>query len=445
MVHEHDFGTPWIQTGTLERGDIDTIPIPATPRKGDTGSITGYVPESRAEFEVTTTILLPAYNEAQALPAVLNDLLRVVDDTYEILVVDDGSTDGTAAVASEYPCRLIIQESNQGKGAAVRTGLTHAQGRYVVVMDADNTYPAESIPDLVHLLGEHDFVRGIREQDAKNSPLVNRMGNKAFDSVLKIVYGLEGGDHLSGLYGLRRDVFQSMNFIADGFDLEVEIGIKARAHELRTAWFPIEYKERIGEKKLNPIKDGWRILQRIMALTLLYNPGRMFILPAVCLLALSVVFTFLLRGGPVVVPVLQLSLYSFVTTTIGLAVSFQVVVYGLVAALYAVEKGVKPKQWLLKLSGRRMRLSVLSVGTIATVAGVIILADQVAKWTTPGGSTVTVEGLVLAGVLLLCGLQTVLAVMFLSIFASKLDKVTKKSPRTARARLLTHRLRRARS
>ena len=112
-----------------------------------------------ANGNILVSIILPAYNEAEALPTVLSDLQRVVDDRYEIIVVDDGSTDNTVAVASDYPCRVIEHQFNRGKGAAVQTGLSKARGEYLVVMDANGTYPASAVPRIVELLKSHDLVR----------------------------------------------------------------------------------------------------------------------------------------------------------------------------------------------------------------------------------------------------------------------------------------------
>jgi glycosyltransferase involved in cell wall biosynthesis len=219
---------------------------------------------------IVATVILPAYNEAAALPTVLPALLVVLDvalaERYEIIVVDDASTDATAAIASTYPCRLLGHRRKQGKGAAVRTGLGAARGHFIVVMDADNTYPADAVPRLVALSDQYDFVRGVRQYSAAHMPLINRIGNKVFDTMLKLMCGLEGHDHLSGLYGLRREALQAMDLTADGFDLEVEIGIKARARRLRATSLPIAYGRRLGEKKLHAWRDGWRILRRSLAL-----------------------------------------------------------------------------------------------------------------------------------------------------------------------------------
>ena len=161
--------------------------------------------ESAAGADVIrTTVVLPAYNEGAALPHVLDELGEYLDQSYEVLVVDDGSNDDTAEVAKRYPVRLIKHESNRGKGVAIRTGIAEAQGENVVIMDADATYPVPAIKEMVELLGDHDLVRGIRESDNRSMPGVNRIGNWIFNKLLAISHGLEGTDHLSGLYAMRR-------------------------------------------------------------------------------------------------------------------------------------------------------------------------------------------------------------------------------------------------
>ena len=179
--------------------------------------------------DVKATVVLPAYNEAAALPGVLKDLHDQLPSDYEVLVVDDGSTDDTAIVAERGPCRLIRHRANRGKGVAIRTGIAEASGDYVVIMDADATYPVAAVEQLVEHLADHDLVRGSRVSTAESMPLVNKIGNWFFNKLFAIAHGLESGDHLSGLYGLRRDAFRRLGLEARGFDIETEIGIKASA------------------------------------------------------------------------------------------------------------------------------------------------------------------------------------------------------------------------
>ena len=228
-------------------------------------------PAVASRFEAS--IILPAFNEAEALPSVLRSLRQVIDHRYEIIVVDDGSDDGTAEIAAQYNCTVLRHPKNLGKGAAVRTGLRAAGGRFVVIMDADNTYPVGAIPEMVALSERFDFIRGTRlYESATQMPLVNKIGNKLFDNILRMLHGLEGADHLTGLYGLHRNILLGMNLSANRFDLEVEIGIKAHALKLRSMAMPIIYSERIGAKKLSPLRDGWCILRRCVRMASDHHP-----------------------------------------------------------------------------------------------------------------------------------------------------------------------------
>lgn len=378
---------------------------------------------------IVSSVILPAYNEALALPAVLDALFATLDACHEVIVVDDGSTDATMSIARQYPCRLLRHRQNRGKGAAVRTGLTVARGRFVIVMDADNTYPVDALPCMIALLEEYDMVRCIRHEVTTSMPLLNQLGNRLFDSTLKFMSGLEGDDHLTGLYGLRRESLDALQFTANGFDLEVEIGIKARAHRLRATTFPIKYHERLGAKKLNPWQDGWRILRRVFVLALLYNPGKTFVVPGMFLWGVAVVLALLLSQGKVDTPFGGLSIHSFLVAVLGVTSGFQIIVFGIAAALYAVESGATPNAWLLWLSGQHIRTVSTLLGMGCALVGGLLLGSMVVQWIASGGGAFyATQPLVLAGMLLSGGMQVMLAALFISIFAGRLERATKPLP-----------------
>jgi glycosyltransferase involved in cell wall biosynthesis len=370
---------------------------------------------------IRTTVVLPAYNEAEALPDVLSELAERLDDSYEVLVVDDGSTDGTAEVAEKGPCRLIRHPGNQGKGVAIRTGIAEARGEYVVIMDADATYPVEAIDKLVQLLDENDLVRGKRESDEESMPSVNKLGNWLFNRLFKIAHGLEGGDHLSGLYGLRRDAFRALGLEAKGFDIETEIGIKAQAQGLRVAEFPIDYLPRVGEKKLSPWRDGFRILGRVIVLLLIYNPVVSFIIPGLLLLTLSLGGAILLSQGDLETQYFGLSIHSFIVAALGVLAAFQLTVFGIAAALYGVEAGKPPQSWLLRMTAQPVRFFLAGGGILMIVVASAKLLQLTIQWAGDDPFTNT-RALVLATTLLVLGLQVLSAVLFISIFSGRLGR-----------------------
>ncbi|MGI8826252.1 MAG: glycosyltransferase family 2 protein [Chloroflexota bacterium] len=371
--------------------------------------------------DIDVTVILPAYNEAAALPSVLDDLFQVLGGNIEVIVVDDASNDNTVAIACRYACRVLSHEHNRGKGSAVRTGLNAARGNFIVVMDADNTYPASAIPDMVTLSKEYDFVRCVRSEGTDNIPFLNRVGNKVFDGVLKLVHGLEGGDHLSGLYGLRREALNTIGFRADRFDLEVEIGIKARAHKLQAITVPISYSERLGEKKLNAYRDGWSILHRVLAMALLYNPGLMFVAPGLLIWGMTAVLCVVLSIHTLTLGALTLSSDTLVFASFGVTVGFQLVVFGTAAALYSVERGAPPTEWLVAMGRRGVRLSVLLLGAAFATAGCLTVIVLAAHWMFSGGHDFhATSALVLAGASVSWGAEAILGALFISIFAPQL-------------------------
>jgi GT2 family glycosyltransferase len=370
---------------------------------------------------IQTTVVLPAYNEGAALPHVLDELEASLDQSYEVLVVDDGSTDDTAEVAEQHRCRLIRHSSNRGKGVAIRTGIAEAQGENVVIMDADATYPVPAISEMVELLGENDLVRGIRQSNQESMPMVNRFGNWLFNRLLAISHGLEGTDHLSGLYGIRRAAALRLGTEATGFDIETEIGIRARARGLKVAEVPISYLPRVGEKKLSPWSDGFRILGRVIVLLLIYNPWITFIIPGLLLMAVSVSGAIWLSQGDVVTSYLGLSIHSFIVAALGVLAAFQLTIFGVAAALYGVEAGQQPSRWLLAVVSTRFRLAVAGLGLVMLLVSLAKLIQLTIQWAGTEPFTDT-RALVLSTTFLVLGLQIMSAALFISIFSGRISR-----------------------
>jgi len=212
---------------------------------------------------LTTSIVVPAYNEEEGLPVVLERIFKSVNGVCEVVVVDDGSGDKTSEVASRFPCKIVKHKVNKGKAEAMKTGIRHSRGENVIFIDADGTYPAEAIPQMIEALKSCDAVYGSRANGRDNMPRFNRLGNAMFQTMMKYIYGFGASDYSTGLYGLKKHHLDMMDIKADGFNIEVEIAIKTSRMKLKVKDIPVEYLPRLGTSKLCAWKVGMGHLKTI--------------------------------------------------------------------------------------------------------------------------------------------------------------------------------------
>ena len=288
------------------------------------------------------TIIIPAYNEELGLGTVLEQLLEVIDGSYEVIVVDDGSADETSAVASQFPCRVIRHEQNRGKGSAMRTGVGAALSDNIIFIDADDSYPVEAVPLIAKRLQHADLVIGTRGKGREHIPQLNQFGNRAIASLIRVLYGFRETDPLSGLYGLKRESFFRMDLRSPGFAIEAEIALKAARMGLITESIPIEYRERLGESKLSAVQDGYRIGKMILGMLTLYNPTIVFVIPGLILFALSSMAVVALSIGSISIGPVLLSTNSLLAAGMLALSGFEIATFGIALHIYgALHKYVR--------------------------------------------------------------------------------------------------------
>ena len=203
------------------------------------------------------SVVIPCYNEADGIRAVLAALPSVVD---EVVVVDNRSTDGTGDVARSLGAR-VVREERPGYGAAYKAGLRVATGDVIITLDGDGSYPAEEIPRLVDVLEDRpcDFISASRFplQTPEAMPPLNRFGNFVLTLVTRLLYGYAVADSQSGMWVFRRPVLGKLHLTSNGMPFSEEIKIEALAHrEVRFHEDRIPYRERIGEVKLRRWREG---------------------------------------------------------------------------------------------------------------------------------------------------------------------------------------------
>jgi glycosyltransferase involved in cell wall biosynthesis len=227
-------------------------------------------------------VILPTLNEREGLAKTLDELFSVGVPPDKILVVDGGSTDGTCDVARERGVRCIMQEG-RGKAAAVKTAFRHADADVLIVMDADFTYPAQHVRDL--LAQDCDEVIGARrEVEPGAQRLLYRFGNWVLTKWFNLIFGTDLTDVLSGMYAVRKAAAADMEFASRGFGIESEIAAHVASTGGTICEVPIRYRRRVGQKKLG-LRHGLHIAWDMAALALRYNPA-FFLSFAAALLAL---------------------------------------------------------------------------------------------------------------------------------------------------------------
>ena len=233
------------------------------------------------------SICIPVYNEEDAISETLERCLATTGaladagiNAVEIIVVDDGSSDGTLEKVRRFPqVRLIQHERNRGYGAALKTGFTAASYGLIGFLDADATYPPEHFPNLCRAAREHgaDLVIGSRMAGADTEmPLVRRIGNTFFARLLALLGRTPVTDSASGMRVFRREALTVLSPLPDGLNLTPVMSTRALHEDVRVVDVPIPYRERVGDSKHSEARDGWTFLSTIVWTTLAYNPVRIF-------------------------------------------------------------------------------------------------------------------------------------------------------------------------
>jgi len=232
----------------------------------------------------TLSVIIPAYNEEDGIAEIAERVLSVKDDLQEagiadleLLVVDDGSGDGTAEVASQIAgVRLIRHGKNRGYGAALKTGFSNATGELIGFLDADGTYPPEYFPQLCQkVMNGGELVIGSRMSGTDSKmPLTRRVGNYFFATLLTLIGWQKVSDSASGMRVFRRNILERIYPLPDGLNLTPVMSTRAVHEGIQMVEVPIPYDERVGSSKLSVFRDGSLFLQSIIWTVLTYNPVR---------------------------------------------------------------------------------------------------------------------------------------------------------------------------
>jgi glycosyltransferase involved in cell wall biosynthesis len=372
----------------------DAVRVSVTQNSEEVG---GTGPDLRQERLLASTpvaspspqisVIIPCLNEEQAVGKVVEQSLegiRLSGRPGEVLVVDNASTDASAEVAAASGA-IVVSEPRRGYGSAYLAGLDRARGEYLVMGDADDTYPMKELAQFVERLDDgDDLVIGSRFKGTIHGdamPFLNRfVGNPILTGMLNLLFGVKVSDAHCGMRAVRRDALPVLDLHSTGMEFASEMVFKAYRRGLTVSEVPIDYYPRIGESKLNRFGDAWRHV-RFM---LLYSPSWLYLLPGSVLLLLGLIGMLVLAAGPIDLfgHTWQIhTMLGFVAMTL---IGAQVIQLGVFARTYARVR-IGERDPLLERLGRHVNLERgLVVGGALSLAAFAGLVAVGAEWAAGG-------------------------------------------------------------
>jgi polyisoprenyl-phosphate glycosyltransferase len=247
------------------------------------------------------SIVLPCYNEREHVMQEIKRISAAMDDSkipYELIVIDDGSTDGTrevlAAAAKEFPAmRFMPFNRNGGSGTARRIGTREARGEIVVWTDADMTYPNERIPEFVqHLLDDDsvDQVVGARTSEEGTYKILRVPAKWVIRRIASYLTNTEIPDLNSGLRAFRREAsLPYLNLLPPGFSCVTTLTVAFLSNQLEVQYVPIDYAKRAGKSKFHPLRDAYRYILQVLRMVMYFNPIKVLMPLALWIIGLGIV------------------------------------------------------------------------------------------------------------------------------------------------------------
>ena len=375
--------------------------------------------------ELEVTVLMPCLNEAATVGTCVQKARRWIDDNAvagEVVVADNGSSDGSQEAASAAGARVVVVEQ-KGYGAALRGGVEAARGRFVIMGDADDSYDFTSLsPFLAELRDGADLVMGNRFEGGIEKgamPWLHKyLGNPVLSFIGRAFFRVPVRDFHCGLRGFRKRSLRGLELRTTGMEFASEMVVRASlaGMDIREVPTTLSPDGRDRPPHLRTWHDGWRHLRFL----LLCSPLWLFLVPGLVLLALGLVATAVLIVDPVRIGSVTFDVSALVYAAAAAVIGFQAVTFALFTKVYAVSKGFLPTDDRIDRLGARFRLERgLLLGALLFVAGIVVAVVSLWRWRNVGwgdlDASAQIRVVVPAMLGLVLGSSTVLASFFLSI------------------------------
>lgn len=243
------------------------------------------------------TVVFPCFNEEAAIAKVIDDVRKALDGTkytYEILVVDDQSTDKTLEIAASKDVRIVKRPVRGGSGASRRTGILNAEGEIVVMLDADGTYDATSIPEMLQYFPDYDQVNGARTSEEGTLKILRTPAKWFIRMLACYLTSTKIPDLNTGLKAFKKDIMMKYLWVLpDGFSCVTTMTLAFLANGYAVKYVPTRYFKRIGESKFHPLKDSAKYFNTVIRMVMYFKPLRVFMPVSLFLFAFGIVKSFL--------------------------------------------------------------------------------------------------------------------------------------------------------
>ncbi len=381
--------------------------------------------------EPEVSVVLPCLNEADTLESCIRKAQRAAaehDIATEIVVADNGSKDGSRAIAERLGARVVAVEQ-QGYGAALMGGIAAARGRYIVMGDADDSYDFGDLPKFVERLREgFDLVQGSRLPRGGGSVLPGAMpflhrwwGNPMFSWMAREWFGAPISDVYCGLRGFRKDFYERLNQQCIGMEFAPEMIIKASLFKARITEVPITLHpdgRKAHASHLRTFRDGWRTLRFF----LMFSPRWLFFVPGAVLVGIGLIGTAIALPGTTINGI-TFSAHTLLFSALSILVGYQAILFAIFTKIFAITEGLMPEDPRVTSFFRIVDLEkgVLG-GALALTIGLVLLGVAVNRWRLTGFGDldyeVTMRVVIPGATLTALGVQTILSSFFASILGT---------------------------
>jgi glycosyltransferase involved in cell wall biosynthesis len=375
--------------------------------------------------EPEISVVMPCLNESETLAVCIRsaaDALRNNGIEGEIVIADNGSTDGSCEIAESLGAR-VVHVAAKGYGNALRSGFEAARGRYLIMGDADASYDFGQLPRFLEQLRQgNDVVMGNRFQGGilpGAMPHLHRyLGNPVLTGIGRLFFHSPSGDFHCGLRALSREAFQRLDLRCTGMEFASEMVVRATLLRMRIAEVPTTLSPdgRSRAPHLRTWRDGWRHLRFL----LLYSPRWLFLYPGIASMVLGLALTLWLLPHARAVGRVNLDVHTMTFAVMMVMVGFQSVAFALFAKILGITQGMLPPDPRMERAFRYIKLeSGLVAGAVLVLCGAAASLMAVAQWRAHQFGTLdpaTVERIVIPAVALLTlGFEVILASFFLSL------------------------------